>query len=1007
MAYAYISPTRYAIASPKAVAETRLTRQGKPFPSPVVLIILALSMLLWHVPAAGLDLRYYHQQAWSTDQGLPQDTVRQILQTADGFIWIGTEDGLARYDGANFTTFNHLNESAFPSDDICCLAQDKAGDLWIGTSDGLVRWRAGHFEAAEDAKASIQGLALTSQGSLVVLTTQGLLEHKDDKFQPVPKAPPGIEALETRSDGGLWLLADGHVFSMQAGVVTPLVIDEAPPARIKGVREGSNRSYWTYTNTAVHFQQGNLSRDWTIGRDLPGSRVASLFVDRNGLGWVGTNDGVTVLDYRSKQAIRTGFLHGDTVLQTIQDVEGSYWIGTENSGLHLLRSLKFRALLNNVAVRALVQASDGAVWVGTREDGVRRVDPAENVSEPVPPVRSTSPVILSLAAGIKGSVWVGTPDGLNHVSPEGKVQKITSGEGLPDDYVQALAGGTDGSAWIGTRHGLVHLQGDKLDVFSKAEGLAGDLIGTLLLTRSGELWMGTSGGLTRRLLNGKFVNYGTHQGLGRGLVSALAEDKDGSVWIMTTSGGLSRFASGILQPVRGNVFRGQVQGLAADGEGNLWSRDLRGIERVPISELVHCTAVNEYCTPHTSTYGQGEGVPSDEMVSGGSPSIVPLANGEVWSVTRRGIAITDPGHMPFNKLPPPVAIESFRVDDITADTAGDLTRVRYGHTRYTFDFAALSFVVPSAVHYRLKLEGLDSKWIDAEGRRSATYTNLPPRRYRFRVQAGNNDGIWNDVGATLPFEVIPPFYRRLWFLALTIFLSAILVTALYRLRLRVLRRQFDLVLTERNRLAREIHDTLAQDFVGISLQLDIVSQLLGGQKVEAAATQVQQTRRLVTDGLAEARQSIWELRANTTQDSLPGRLRKIVQRYASDAVPVHTKIGGAYRALDGSLEGEVLRIAQEALSNVHRHSGATMASVDLHYGSDMLVLTITDNGQGFVPEVAAAAEGHFGLSGMQERAGLLGAALDIISRTGEGTTIRLTMKIDNGKSKTTWKPESK
>ena len=931
-----------------------------------LLPVLIAAALLHAMPLRAQDFRYFRQQAWSTEQGLPQDTVHQILQTQDGFLWVATEGGLARYDGASFTVFNHANQPAFRSDDACCLAQDKSGDLWIGTSDGLVRKHGDSFEAVSDPKvpltSAIESLAITSTGNLVVLTAGGLLQNDNGHFTPVPNASSATGA--------------------------------------------SNSTSWTYTNTAVHFEQGKASRDWKITQDLPGSRVESLFVDRNGLAWVGTNDGVTVLNSQDKQGKPTTFLRGEAVLQTFQDREGSYWFGTENSGLHLLRALKFRALLNNMSVRTLTQASDAALWVGTREDGLRRIDPAGNVTEPVNSLQLTSPVILSLAAGTGGSVWVGTPDGLNHVEANGAVRQITSADGLPDDYIQSLASNPDGGVWAGTRHGLAHINGSAVEVFTKANGLAGDLVGTLLRTRNGELWMGTSGGLSRRLPDGGILSYGAQQGLGQGIVSALTEDTDGTVWIVTTGGTLSRFASGKLQPIHRRIFGGQVGGLVADSEGFLWSRDLGGIERVSIADLHLCTQTSNPCTPHTSLFGQADGIPSNEMIREGSPAIGRLADGEIWSVTRRGVAVTNPRQMPLNALPPPVVVESFTVDDLTPKPGEDITRIPFGHTRFTFEYAALSFVVPSAIHYRVKLEGLDSTWIDVGSRRSATYTNLPPRTYRFRVQAANNDGVWNNTGATLLFKVVPPVYRRWWFITLSAILLSALATTLYRLRLRRLRKQFDLVLMERNRLAREIHDTLAQDFVGISLQLDMVSQLLSGNKTEAAIAQVQGTRKLVTDGLAEARQSIWELRANTAQDSLPSRLRKIVARYASDAVPVRTEIGGAFRPLDNKLESEILRIAQEALSNVQRHSGATAASVDLHYGSAMLVLTIEDNGRGFGP-AAAVSDGHFGLSGMQERAGLLGAALDIASQPGEGTTVRLTLKIDGARRGSTWKPESK
>jgi signal transduction histidine kinase len=305
------------------------------------------------------------------------------------------------------------------------------------------------------------------------------------------------------------------------------------------------------------------------------------------------------------------------------------------------------------------------------------------------------------------------------------------------------------------------------------------------------------------------------------------------------------------------------------------------------------------------------------------------------------------------------------------------------------EYAGLSFIAPSEVRYRFRLEGFDKDWVDAGGRRSASYTNLGPGWYRFVVQAAGEDGVWSAAGAEVRFRVVPPFYRRWWFVVLMVLAGAAVLAGLYLLRLRLLRREFDAVLAERNRMAREIHDTLTQDFVGTSLQLDLVSQQLARGKVELAVEQVKRTRQLVTEGLNEARQSIWELRANSSQDSLPTRLTRLVQREAYAAVGPKLRVGGAYRALDARVEREVLRIAQEALANVVHHAGATEATVELQYASDTLLLMIGDNGRGFVAEEAAGKAGHYGMLGMKERAAAIGGTLEIESEAGQGTRVTL------------------
>ena len=342
-------------------------------------------------------------------------------------------------------------------------------------------------------------------------------------------------------------------------------------------------------------------------------------------------------------------------------------------------------------------------------------------------------------------------------------------------------------------------------------------------------------------------------------------------------------------------------------------------------------------------------------------------------------------------------LERFLVDDNSISTNTISTELPYGHSRFTMEYAALSFTAPSEVHYRYRLEGFDPTWTEAGSRRSATYTNLPPGAYTFRVQAANNDGIWSELGANLRFRIIPPIYRRWWFLTLVLLAAAGLAISLYRLRLRRIQSRFDAVLKERNRLAREIHDTLAQDFVGVSIQLDLTAQFLSLNLVPAALEQVHAARKLVTDGLADARQSIWDLRANlapnAAQPSLPTRLRKVVERYSTEVLTIRAKIGGAFRELSSRVETEVLRIAQECLSNVQRHSRATEASIELRYGGDMLVLTVTDNGRGFVIEEAATRAGHYGIGGMRERAEVIGGTLEILSSPGTGTRITLSVPI--------------
>jgi len=644
------------------------------------------------------------------------------------------------------------------------------------------------------------------------------------------------------------------------------------------------------------------------------------------------------------------------------------------------------------------------MWLGTRDDGLRRVRDGMT-DQPVANRLLTSPVILCLAPARHGGLWVGTPDGLNYIDPHNFVRHFTSANGLPDDYIRSLAADPDGSLWVGTRHGLAHLRGSSWETLTMADGLGGDLIGALLLVPSnvssapGELWASTSGGLFHIASDGAISNLKVSGGAGLPIVTALTRDAAGDIWAATQGGGLSIVSGSTLVLVaklnRDTTRASNVEAMVADGKGNLWLRMDRGIWRVPITELQGCLA-HQDCDVSFVKYDRADGLPNEEALPGETSAAWLATNGELWFSTRGGVAVTDTKYPSSNSLPPPVVLQRFLVDDVPKDLQASPLKLAFGHSRLIVEYVALSYTAPSDIRYRFRLEPFDKEWTDAGSRRSATYTNLPPAAYRFQVQARSKDGSWNLVGAELRFQVVPPFYRRWWFVVLAVSALLALLAGIYLLRLRRLRRQFDAVLAERNRMAREIHDTLTQDFVGTSLQLDILAQQLHRGQIEKAIEQVRHARQLVTEGLAEARQSIWELRANNSQDTLPTRLNRLLQRASFAALAPYLDVSGAYRPIEPRTERELLRLAQEALSNVQLHAHATSTKVGLHYSKDALMLTIEDNGVGFVVDDASRIEGHYGLLGMRERSSAIDGSLEIVSKPGAGTIIKVRVPLASG-----------
>jgi signal transduction histidine kinase len=506
-----------------------------------------------------------------------------------------------------------------------------------------------------------------------------------------------------------------------------------------------------------------------------------------------------------------------------------------------------------------------------------------------------------------------------------------------------------------------------------------------------DLWAATFDGLSR-LRNGHVTTFTKVDGLGGNVVTALAQGSSGTLWIGTKEGGLNSYKQGVFTAFHQAGMPSDIDSILLDGQGRLWMGTRHGLVQVSVGALETCGA-DVHCTVGVLRYGYPDGLPSEDLSASGHPASWTMSDGELWFATTRGVAIVDPSQIRPNPVAPPVAIERLLVDDLEMPLTRESMTMPPGHTRLTIEYAGLSFRAPSRINFRYMLEGFDRQWMTVGSRRTAYYTNLPPGSYRFLVQAASGDGLWNGAAAEIRFTVEPPYYRRGWFYLLVLVAAAGFAVLVYRLRLRQLQREFNAVLMERNRIAREIHDTLAQDFVGISLQLEVAAQTLARGEVSTARDQIDETRTMVREGLDDARQSIWELRAVSAKDSLPTRLGRIIERAGQRGLKAECRVGGTYRPLPPELEEEILRIAGEAVANVLKHAGAHTVSVDLQYSPHRLFLRVEDDGCGFDVAAASTIDGHFGLKGMRERAATIAGQLKVESLTGEGTSVTMEVNI--------------
>ncbi len=942
------------------------------------------------------SLANYGRQAWAMENGLPQNTVRALAQTQDGFLWLGTEAGLVRFDGVEFQTYDRNSVPALPGNDVRCLLATRDGALWIGTGAGLARWK---------------------DGASRTFTTQDGLPGD------------GILALEETPDGQLLVSTDIGPAELSVEHFSAVTVDEFLAARGNRPRTGSkvklpkdaivyslpmNQAEYAIASrsTLLVFRDDTMIARLTVGAEISGSRIQTLFADRENALWIGTNAGlVRWVNGRVDRFPVTDPLATASILTVMEDREGNLWVGTETSGLDILRDQRFHTLdtrdgLTSDRITTVVEDSSGTLWAGTREDGLNALR-REEISEGWRVARSltvkdglASNVILSLAAAPNGDLWVGTPDGLSRIRGN-KVDTFTSADGLPDDFVRSLLIDTDGSLWIGTRRGLAHWAQGKngsgslagMRTYTQKNGLGSDLVGAMARDTRGDLWVATLAGLSR-LRGDTISNFTTTNGLSSNVVTALLPRADGTLLIGTQGHGWDAWDGNKFSAATQNgLEQTTIHAILDDGSGHLWFATGNGIARCDCNEMAG-TGATGTCS-HWMEFGTADGLRSRETATNSHPSAWRSRNGQLWFATPRGLVEVAPAHFPVNTISPPVVVEKLLVDDVAQPLhgAGSWLRVSAGRVHFEFDYAGLSFVAPQKVRYRYMLEGFDHGWTDAGTRRAAYYTNIPPGKYTFRVQAANNDGIWNTTGAAFSFELRPHFYQTLWFYALLLLALVGAVLLMLKRRLYVAEREFKAVLSERSRIAREIHDTLAQGYVGVSVQLEVLAELLRQHKMEGAGKQLDQTRDYVRHGLADARQSIWALRTqDANETTLPVRLRRLAEAAGSERLAARFSLFGAYRTLPAEMEREVTRVAQEAIQNVKKHADAGQLWVQLDYGPETLTLEVRDDGRGGALEHEnGSLAGHFGLTGMKERAAAIGGTLEVSSARGEGTTIRLSV----------------
>jgi ligand-binding sensor domain-containing protein/signal transduction histidine kinase len=966
----------------------------------VVLIFLLSGTVVALEPRQ--HVRQYVQDVWQTDAGLPQNYVVGIVQSRDGYIWLATQEGLARFDGIKFNVFDKRNTSQIKDNNIQALFEDREGNLWFGTEGGGVnRFSGGRFfnYTTSDGLAGniIDAIYQDAEGAIWIGTVNGLSRFKDDTFLNFTTrdglASDVVLAICEDGNGDLWVgtenglnrLTNGHfsTYTTRQGLANNL---------IRSIYRDHSGGLWVGTRDGLNKLENDRFITYSTKQNLANNSILSICEDGNGNLWIGTDGGGLS---RLRDGIFTTYskddgLSDNSVASIYEDREGNLWIGTYGGGLNRLKSGRFETYtaqydLSDDMARAIFEDAEGTIWIATRNGLNRLKDGKFTVYKVSQGLAGDS--VLSLHGDTKGNLWIGTRSGLSQFR-NGKFTNYTTKQGLSDDTILSITDSDDNGLWVGTSQGLNLLQNGRFSSFGIKEGLTNDGVWSLWKDRKGALWIGTDGGGLNRFENGKFQAYTTKNGLANDVVLSIYGDQQGALWI-GTSGGLSRLKNDrfTTYTINDGLYDDVVFQILEDDIGYLWMSCNKGVFRVLKAELDDF-AEGRIKSIASMSFGTSDGMKSRECNGGFQPAGWKSRDGRLWFPTVKGVAVVAPDRIRENEYLAPVVIEQVLVDYVLV-APGQQNTFAAGKDRFEFHFTGLSYVASEKVQFKYKLEGFDADWINAGTKRDASYTNIPPGHYTFRVIASNNDLVWNPNGASFQFYLKPHFYQTYWFYALCAVFAALIGWTLYRLRVRQIQSEFSAVLAERTRLARDIHDTLTQGFVGISLQLEAVST-----KLQGSSAGVQQhlalAQKMVESCLTEARRSVWDLRRRATDTGdLASSLSDVVQTMTSGtSVTGEVKISGKPDRLPELVESNLLRIAQEAVTNALKHSNASKILVEVAFEDSLVRLRIVDDGDGFDVNVPLSSTiSHFGLVGMRERADQIGFELVINTAPGHGTEI--------------------
>jgi PAS domain S-box-containing protein len=751
---------------------------------------------------------------WEQPQGLPQNTVFSLLQTSDGYIWVGTRGGVARFDGVSFATFDNRDPRQLRDNEVWGLAEADDHSLWIATyGGGVSRFKDGEFTVytKQDGLAGDFAATLCSDGTggMWIATDTGVSRFKDGKFTNYTVhdglGTNIVRALFRDGDGSMWMgTMKGSVHVWKDGVISTYDFHgQGPTSEIRAIYREANGTLWIGSTTEGLLRIAEGKATWFNEKSgLPSNRVMCLHEDAAGNLWIGTTTGlVRFKDGRfTLQALGEEGTKTDYVMALAEDREGSLWAGTADRGFVCLRRALFTHYtmedgLPDEYVAAIIQDVNGDMLLGTRK-GVSTL--REGVIKPYTAQNGLPELsLLGLARDRDDTVWICTEDGLYRSARD---QRNTAGQHIFErldgglDAIRHMSArvvlkARDGAVWIGTTlEGLIKYKEGRFTIYTTKDGLSSNAIRGLCEDRQGNIWIGTRGGGLNRLRDGKFTVLTEKDGLISDIVQTLYLDVEDTLWIGTRQG-LSRLKDGKFSQynVHDGLFVNYVTGISEDRQGNLWMSGARGVFRTTTAELA-AFAQGKVGTIKCISYGAEHGLSSTVGSVGVSPSVYTSADGRVWFGTFNGGNVVDPSTLALNVLPPPVHLTEIVIDRHVF-RPGETAEAMPGRGDLGFKYSGISFLAPEKMRFKYRLEGYDLEWVDAGARREAYYSNIPPGLYTFRVAAANSDGVWNEAGASFAFRLRPHVYQTGWFRGLLGIAGCAGLFGAFRVRVQRLRQQ--------------------------------------------------------------------------------------------------------------------------------------------------------------------------------------------------------------------------